>query len=766
MQKKKITVILFVSLCIVILTCIVFDVFNLFQFDFDTSAATIFALTLLSVIFTLWFSYLLVIKQIYANRYSKEILNEYVYNGNKILIVYFFLSLILGLGLLFAHEYICYIAIGYMLNCVYYIYLCGVYISKKIGENEIRNIVKNNVNNVIKSLDDKNKNKEIKNNLKKIVKLYDDAYNNLDQTTCNMILASCNEFCKSHIKNRNKNIIDSKEQSDELIESFIACYYYFLKKDTSDFARKLNLNIIFSIANLSKICMDCEIKSLFVEFIQTFEKILTSDKVFLESLFEEVYKNLYILEVEAAEQKRKEFFKELLKQSKAIYVVVKFEYNKIDLITYLKHYVSALSKCIKIEDKEYAKLIFSDLKDVIKNEINLENCNTVFIVLSMLVKDENFIKDSEFKDEYLSIMKNLIKNKSIYCEGLYSYTMYAVETFKDIKEYDIANDLQLYLAINSLKNTDDVPAYISPDFFEKLKQDISNQNENERLYSQIKYLINISIEKNNVKWLNILLSEIKEILKAMPKNCKEIQRMWLNIFNNTIIASLSADNNNLKDVTFRYYKETLEEMDNENNISKDLANCLVGDLENLCKIRFRENLDFSCEIVEFLNDLLGSDPVYRFVSNTDVRKNIYQSLYNIGVDAIERNQDLVIQRVSNVLGWKIKRAIESGHGESANILIDYSLSLFNLAKANNICEQTVVFVGTLFIIIGAYCQTNRNYFIYRNKIIKYLKQDPKNIEYLNVSRLLRSSETNGWKDTLGDNPKQRIDEFWRMLIER
>lgn len=207
-------------------------------------------------------------------------------------------------------------------------------------------------------------------------------------------------------------------------------------------------------------------------------------------------------------------------------------------------------------------------------------------------------------------------------------------------------------------------------------------------------------------------------------------------------------------------------MDDNSNVSKDLANRLVHILKEMCELRFREDLDFSCEIVEFLDDLLGrSDAIYRFVHQGDTSTTVYRSLYEIAVDAIERNQELVIQRVSNVIGWRIKEAIEKGHTTIANTLIGYAIDIFNLAQENNISQQTIVFVGTLFIIIGAFCKTNLNYLRYQKIIIEAFKNKEVSLKYLAVSKLMRSAIADVWKTILGDNPKAMIDGFWNDLTK-
>lgn len=762
MQKKKYLPVVYSVLIFLAIVCILVDLMGWVSLSIKgLNEIIIFIMSFLSVIFTLWFSYLLVIKQVYTNKYSQEILNKYVRSGTLHLIIYYFVLLIISILLLIINLSFHVFAIYYIINSFSFMVLCGKNISKKIGENEIRKLLENNIENVLCSLKNVYDEETMKSSLNKINAIYDDAYNCLDQSTCKMVIKSYYNFSEEYIKNRNTKIIDNNQDIEKSIDIFISCYMKLLKKDTSDFSIKLNKKILYSLYKLAKIAIDCEIKSLLSKLIDAYKNILTIEKVYFDTLSEDIFAFLCYLEIKSEKEGKSELFNDLLDKSKSLFVVLKFKYNRIDLTGFLRHYVSTLIDCKENKKLDFAKKVLSYIDDIILNEIDIQNCKTIFIILSMIINEEDFAKDDNICNEYVILIKKIINNKSIYCNDLYSFVMYVVDKLNQQKRVDKAKDLQYYLCESALKNTDDVPAYISPDFYDQVKNEIANQEFNKKVFNDINYLIYIVIEKNNIKWLNILLSQIIDILKNIPQHCRDIQLMWLNIYQKSMVSASSADNNNMKDVIFRYYRETLQEMDNRNIISKSLAISVINSLSNLCQLRFRENLDFPCEIVEFLDDLLGNEPTYRFVSsNRDVKYQIYQSLYDIAIDAIERNQELVIQRVSNVIGWKIKYAIENGHGETAEKLINYALSMFELARVNKISHQTIVFVGTLFIIIGAYCQTNTKYFIYKNKIIKGLRKDAVNEQYLVISKQLRCCETGGWKNLLGDNPKAKIDEFW------
>ena len=140
-----------------------------------------------------------------------------------------------------------------------------------------------------------------------------------------------------------------------------------------------------------------------------------------------------------------------------------------------------------------------------------------------------------------------------------------------------------------------------------------------------------------------------------------------------------------------------------------------------------------------------------------MKPKVYQAIFYIGVDAVEKNQVLVIQRVSNVIGWLLYYSIKDFNGTNSNLLIDYAIQLYSLCFANNIETQTIVFVGTLFVIICSYCKFARKFNYYSN-IVNRLKLIKDSAKYIVISAQLRESMSDDW-DILGKDPKKAMREF-------
>ena len=757
MQKKRTVfyILLGVFTCIAYIT----DCFVNININLSKSNIISVAISFLTIIFSLWFSYLLVVKQIYSNRYSNRIVSKYIYAGRKVLTVHFFVLLVAGFFLLvFADNYVI-SSIWYVLNCILFVFLCGKNIYKKLSEEEIRKTIKDKVECILTEISKNTNPEKVRIELIKLKRIYDDAYLKNEGSTCISVLIGYFEFFKKYIENRNKNIIDDDKITNDILNLLIEFYKELLKSDNSSFASELNRNILRTFYDLSEIAIKCDIETLLVKFLELFSSVLTMDNKKLEEWFEDVYKYIYNLEMKAVELDKETLFDKILEESRCIFYYANYEIGKGNYIAFFRHYAFGLLDCLDKEKEKYYKKIYDEFENSILSEISADNCDNMCVLISMLLNNETIKKSEHAKKDLFNMLKKLSRNKTIYDNQFYSFIRYAVDKYKEMGEGESAFELQYVYAHNIVEYMTEAPNYVFPEFSEIVE--VRDEQKNKNLSDKLDELLTLAIDKNQTNWVGLLLTEVIECLKCTEQKDKNIQLIWIKIFQRAAIRVSSANNTLLQEIVIRCYSSAIFEMDKLKNISKDLGIQIIDNLKSLCECRYRENVDFTCEIVELLDDLLDTqNNVYFINNNKDIREKVYDSLFYIAIDSIEKNQDLVIKRVSNIIGWRIKGVIENGNTEYADKLIDYAIQMYNLCRANKINDQTIVFIGTLFIIIGAYAGTQTKYYRYRTKIIKALKPDPKNREYLEVSKQLRQYEILGWKCLLGADPIGEINKFW------
>lgn len=766
-MRKKITLAVpFIIMILILIASVLLDVFIAVDLVTDKNSIVVAMISFLTIVFSIWFSYLMIIKQKYSNRIVNSIVRKYVNEGVLLLAIQYLVLLVVGFALLFVPMEITFTVYGFVLTGIIFICYCAKSINKKIGEEEIAKEIDQRVARVLENIEKEHKNNEIKDNLNELNKIYKEAYLNNEKIICEMILDSVDKFFNKFICERNKKIIFDEKNVQESFKIILHFLEKLLVKSPTNYDYDFNLKICSILFNVAKISVKCNIDVVLHEILNSYNHILSENTHIAESLFEDVYRYLFVLEKIALQEKQEDTFECVLEKSKSIYYHVKFEVAIDGQLAFLKHYVLGMIDCVENQDRHHYGRYFDGFKTAVLSEISVENWNSICILISMLLNKSEVIRDKEIKEDIISIVEDLAKFKTIYNPKFFSFINFVVEKLKELEEDERAFEIQYTYAKNIVGSVNDAPDYIFPEFASQMVDEIKDVNKIEELCDKFDTLIMLSIERNKTIWVALLLMESIKCLKNTKQREKQIQLLWIETIQNSLIRVSLSNNKAMQEVVLEYYKKAIQEMDKGKLVSHDLGLKIIESLRFLCESRYRQNEDFVCKIVEFINDLIDSENNYYFVNNSkEVRDAIFRTIYDIGIDAIEKNQELVIKRVSNILGWRIKEMLEKSNSDMVEKLIQYAASLFDLCKENRINYQTIVFVGTLFIIIGAFTTTDRKYFQYRNRIVQALRKDANNIGFLEVSRKLRETEIQTWRDVLGGDPKGAINRFWREYCE-
>ena len=88
--------------------------------------------------------------------------------------------------------------------------------------------------------------------------------------------------------------------------------------------------------------------------------------------------------------------------------------------------------------------------------------------------------------------------------------------------------------------------------------------------------------------------------------------------------------------------------------------------------------------------------------------------------------------------------------------------MYILALEQNYETSTIAFLGTLFIILGAYATVHKSGVSYAN----YVKEKVNKLEnshHIKISKKLRYFESKYWDKTLNDDAKKAISDFYSKL---
>lgn len=627
---KKATEIVSVTIiiCLLALGCVLDAIIG--KGHHQNESVVVMAVSFLTLAFTLWFSYLFIIKQLYENRFCNKSIGRIVFKGSKLLIFLYIALLIVGIIILFIGEGLFFFSIAYVMDCVLLSLLCGFNIYFGFATGELNNVIKDKVESVFVSIKISKDFKKISNEFEELVSIYDDAYLRNEKMTCVQVI-------------------------DELKEKADGQYWDYL----------------------SKVIIDA------------------SDKYM-----------------------------------------------------------------------DYADLLFSELQDSILNRIGFGNEKSAYGAIASIFSKEVIENNKNIKQGIYKLVKNLIDKGVTFNDEFMAFIGWISKQYAEIGERDMAFDIRYCFVESVIDSRSVVAIQLFPDFVQKAMSCMNNENDVKQLSGKLDYLVYKALSRNRIGWVNQLLSVLKECILNTQQKDKVIQEMWISTYQRAInIVAINSDYK-MQYIVLESYKEVIVEMDSKKIISKSLMKKVIGDLSVTCESHYRQNVDFICEIIETINAFLDNETGLSLILEKEVRVEIYKNLFNIAVNSIEKGQELVIQQVSNAFGWRIKSLIENGYQEDANLLLDYAFQMYKLCILNKISEQTIVFIGTLFVVIGAFASTKKTYYKYRNKIIDNLSDDLNNKNYLYVAKMLRESNVTGWTSLLGETPKVYFNEFWHIFDEK
>lgn len=762
---KKATEIVFIIIiiCLLALGCVLDTIIG--KEHYENESVVVMAISFLTLAFTLWFSYLFIIKQLYENRFCNKSIGRIVFRGSKSLIFLYVALLIVGIIILFVREGLFFFSIAYVIDCVLLSLLCGLNIYFGFATGELNNVIKDKVESVFDSIKISKDFQKISNEFEELVSIYDDAYLRNEKMTCVQVIDAYFVFWKTFIENRNKDLMDGV---DGVKDAWKACRMFqakLFKDEDSVLASELNRKILRKIRDLIFECLKCEIDSFMDTYLDSIITAVAQNECLLKNQAMYVFSIFAYLESKAMELDKKEFFRKFIKKAETVYFIGINELKeRVD-----GQYWRYLSKVITdASDKymDYADLLFSELQDSILNRIGFDNEKIAYGAIASIFSKKVIENNKNIKQGIYKLVKNLIDKGVTFNDEFMAFIGWISKQYAEIGESDMAFDIRYCFVESVIDSRSVVATQLFPDFVQKAMSCMNNEDEVKQLSGKLDYLVYKALSRNRIGWVNQLLSVLKECILNTQQKDKIVQEMWISTYQRAInIVAINSDYK-MQYIVLESYKEVIVEMDSKKIISKSLMKKVIDDLSITCESHYRQNVDFICEIIETINAFLDNKTGLSLILEKEVRVEIYKNLFDIAVNSIEKGQELVIQQVSNAFGWRIKSLIENGYQEDANLLLDYAFQMYKLCILNKISEQTIVFIGTLFVVIGAFASTKKPYYKYRNKIIDNLSDDLHNKNYLYVAKMLRESNVTGWTSLLGETPKVYFNEFWHIFDEK
>ena len=258
------------------------------------------------------------------------------------------------------------------------------------------------------------------------------------------------------------------------------------------------------------------------------------------------------------------------------------------------------------------------------------------------------------------------------------------------------------------------------------------------------------------------MKDLRESLTKTAQKQKGIQQEILGIFFWLFRKTIVLVNQQFFELTFDFFRQSLEGMDKNRAISNDLGNFIISRIAKGKSATRRDNEKLTVLSIDLLSSFLAEGEEYYFViSNSEQKKLLYRSLFNIGTECIENNFEEGLRRVSNSIGWLIIYNLKQKTHPHTTYLIKRAHELFYLAKKMDVSKKTQMFLLTLFTTVGSYCCKNPSYSSFRDSIIDSINDE--SIERVKIAVSLRTNENDMWKDLFENRTEYLTNEFLKAF---
>lgn len=419
-----------------------------------------------------------------------------------------------------------------------------------------------------------------------------------------------------------------------------------------------------------------------------------------------------------------------------------------------------VKKDVKVEPfiDEFIKRNEQEIKTMDRSEIE-----SVFWVMSRVY---DLIEEKQKKDLFELILEGTYKlaRKSILAKSDFAIQLFGILLSK-IAKSNMANNsnsasekiLNGFLYCSSYCPKEAL--WYFPDFKEKIEKNKTEQGCNDVKDAYIDIIQRLTISKVEGILYECFdkLNECIELFSQQDRKCQEI---LLSIYEGGLEKSLKGENSDSFDIVMNRFNVVLKKLSNDNKISHGLLECIFKILDNVGE-RVMQTTDYSTQnyFVDYVKNL--DDVIPMINKDKSLKNRITEIIFHYIVSVLQYKNEKSLKICSNALGWFAVSKIDSGDFSGYEEVISYAVHMYELAYEQEFNKSTQVFLGTLFIIVGAYAtaKKEKKYVMTLNEKIEKMK----NNGILQLSKRLRYYEAKYWDSCLGNDAKKYMNDFYKGL---
>ncbi len=613
---------------------------------------------------------------------------------------------------------------------------------------------------------------KIANYLEELTKYAEDSLSKKEIFLAKYILKSFENLMIHFMQNKDTLIIEKNDSVEELQENFfkkiISQLKYAITADHKNYAKE----IFASISKILRTSVECNALDdfeIYSDRLKEFFDHSASQREFAFSakvitLYKEVI--AYVFEKEKEDDwvnKIRDNIQFFSFNTSEIYFDEELLKNVYEL-----HYLF-LQIIVDKEDLELYEKASDELFNFVNRTFpNVNNNDIKYLKIYNVIHTSNLVEleNSKFIKIHLEFLKDVGKlgfnydNTEIYRFILEGFD-YIINNCEKVEIKELVNKYKFAFVLKALENEDGKATYFIPDYEKMLKGD---RKKDEKLINKVtdgfENLLKRTLYTKS-KYVSLyLFKHLNKVFMIYEKSDLKEQKLFLNLYEELLYFGLFNKDTDNFHLILEEYQNLFFELDKEGKLSKKLFGYFISIYRELSKVAIEERLiDFVISINRKLFDI-GKDS--NLISKkTELKKELNNTLFQIGVKGVENRIDDIIRNSSDKLGWLGKEAIENERHKILENILDKAVSLMNLSQDLKINEGTIIFNGTLFVVLGGYAHYRDN-----QGAISKLKAAVANIncsEKLYSSKLIRDYESEYWDDLMGGDASKSMDRFYNKL---
>lgn len=713
-----------------------------------------------------------VIYQLYYNRYTlKDFKNDL---KSKFIWLFIFSSFELGalLCFWFTNEAIHFLYFECMFLLVFLI-IYFLFFLARFNKFSIGSYVEQYKKNCIKIINSSYFNfSEVENLLKRINVYFTESIEKKENNYIRMIVKAKKAIFIAYLKRSDALILDgtiTKDQNLNLIEIFAnSLLYDFRFLSETNCSKEILALYTEEIKKILISSIDCNNEKVFIEVFNKLSKTFisgnNSDTYYpILYIFEDIYEY-------AIENDKFTYTKKLENLLLDLYKIITMNTDNYELIQQLLilngRYLSMSLKHYSDEKFIETYKIFCDIMKVNIQSFN-KRASEVFVGVNFsllkYIEDIDKCNNCIFDFYVLQMLEFIrtayrVKNENLV--RLLGYLQHEVFTSKLYSSKEDIEDKRLYCLLNAIQFYPDISMLYFPDYEKHLNDDKKNTELCKHIRSQFYAIFNRLSNTNNNQVVYYYLESLNSCILLYDSSDRLCQEEFLDLYKEILIKNIRNNTNSMFDIILSNFDDLIDEMEKRGLVSEKLLEKIFTIFDKVAS-NLMDTSDYALQSY-FLGYFSNLPEKIPSINKHKVEKQrITEILFHLAVEMLESKNEKSLKICSNALGWYAVDLEKQGDIESYRITIESAMNMYNLACEQNYDIATKAFLGTLFIILGAYaCSHNEHQYvsILKNHIDKLSDKTP-----LKISKKLRYFEAKYWNALFKNDAEGAINNFYQKL---